>query len=152
MKPYYFFCLLFLLGGCNSDTADNNAAQKALPNTPETVARQWQEYIDTDKFDEATELSTARGKEWINLLKKFIEGLPIEETAAIIQTTFTEMNCIEEGDFARCGYILEEEGELIKDTFYLNKVNGQWLVDIPEEVTEGIETEMEGFVDSLILK
>ncbi len=143
-------CFLILLGivGCASETENKTAA--ALPNTPETVTRQWQEYVDTDKFVEAAELSTPRAREWLLMIEKFLEGLPPEETAEIYRTDFAEMNCTETGNTAACACVIREEGELIRDTFVLQKINGQWAVDVPEEVTEEGAEEMESFIDSLM--
>jgi len=143
--------LLFVIScwSCESDTAQNNTEE--LPNTPETVTRTWQEYVDKDEFDKAAQLSTPSAKEWLQMIEKFLEGLPKEEEdASIVMTQFTEMNCIEKGMTARCGCIIKDEGELIPDTFLLQKIDGQWMVDVPEEVSEDSEENMDAFIDSLL--
>lgn len=149
MKNLCFFLLLILTVGCASEP-ENTTVAAALPNTPETVTRQWQEYVDTDKFVEAAELSTPRAREWLLMIEKFLEGLPPEETAEIYRTDFAEMSCTETGNAAACACVIREEGELIRDTFILQKINGQWAVDVPEEVTEEGAEEVEGFIDSLM--
>jgi hypothetical protein len=43
------------------------------------------------------------------------------------------MQCSETGDKAICDYLMDDEGYQYRDTFYLQKINGQWLVNIPKE-------------------
>lgn len=152
MKNLPVFLLLVLFWSCGNDTPQANTAD-ILPNTPETVTRAWQEYVDKDEFDQAAKLSTPNAKEWLLMIEKFLEGLPMEEEeASIVMTQFVEMNCVEQGSLARCGCIIKEEGELIPDTFLLQKIAGQWMVDVPEEVSEDSEENMDAFIDSLLQK
>ena len=152
MKNIFFFLLIAFCWSCGNDTAQDAAAKlnQPLPNTPETVARKWQEYVDLDKFEEAAKLSTPNAKEWLLMIEKFLEGLPPEESGEVFLTNFTEMNCVEKSDVARCGCLIKEEDELIADTFILHKIDGQWMVDVPEEVTEETEGTMDEFIDSLL--
>ena len=152
MKNLFVLILITFCWSCGNDAAQDAAARLALPlpNTPETVTRKWQEYVDTDKFDEAARLSTPNAKEWLLMIEKFLEDLPEEELGEIILTNFTEMNCVEKGDAARCGCLIKEEDELLADTFILHKIDGQWMVDVPEEVTEESEGNMDEFIDSLL--
>ncbi len=152
MKNLFVLILIAFCWSCGNDAAQDAAARLALPlpNTPETVTRKWQEYVDTDKFDEAARLSTPNAKEWLLMIEKFLEDLPEEELGEIILTNFTEMNCVEKGDAARCGCLIKEEDELLADTFILHKIDGQWMVDVPEEVTEESEGNMDEFIDSLL--
>ena len=55
MKNLFVLILIAFCWSCGNDAAQDAAARLALPlpNTPETVTRKWQEYVDTDKFDEA---------------------------------------------------------------------------------------------------
>lgn len=155
MKNLFFFVLIALCWSCNSDTAQDDAAKlnQPLPNTPETVTRKWQEYVDTDEFTKAAKLSTPNAKEWLLMIEKFLEGLPQEEEeVSVVMTQFAEMNCLEESTTARCGCLIKEEGELIPDTFMLQKIDGQWMVDVPEEVSEESEGNMDAFIDSLLLE
>jgi len=149
MKNLFIFILIAFCWSCGNETSQNTEA-KPLPNTPETVARKWQEQVDLDKYDEAARLSTPSAKEWLLMIEKFLEGLPEEELGELVLTSFTEMNCVEQGDIARCGCLIKEEDELIADTFILHKIDGQWMVDVPEEVTEESEGTIDEFIDSLL--
>jgi len=152
MKNLFVLLLITFCWSCGSDTAQDATANspKPLPNTPETVTRKWQEYVDTDKFAEAAKLSTPNAKEWLLMIEKFLEDLPAEESGEVFLTNFTEMNCVEKDDTARCGCLIKEEDEIIADTFILHKINGQWMVDVPEEVTEESEGSIDEFIDSLM--
>jgi len=152
MKNLFYLSLIALCWSCGSDSAQDAAAKvsNSLPNTPETVARKWQEFVDLDKFEDAAKLSTPNAKEWLVMIEKFLEGLPAEENGEVFMTNFTEMNCVEEENTARCGCLIQEEDELIADTFILHKIDGQWMVDVPEEVTEESEGNIDEFIDSLM--
>lgn len=152
MKNIIILLLIASCWSCESDTAQTNAPE-VLPNTPETVTRKWQEYVDKDEFRKAAALSTPNAKEWLLMIEKFLEGLPQEEEeVSVVMTQFAEMNCLEESTTARCGCLIKEEGELIPDTFMLQKIDGQWMVDVPEEVSEESEGNMDAFIDSLLLE
>lgn len=111
--------------GCASD-------KKELPNTPEKVSRQWQDWIDNNQYQEARELSTTNAIEWINWAEETIAAS--DETNEILApAVFISMTCSEIGDKAICGYVMDDEGFEYRDSFYLQKIKGQWLVDIPEE-------------------
>ena len=152
MKNLFFFILIAFCWGCANDTEQDATVNlsKPLPNTPETVARKWQEYVDLDQFDDASRLSTQNAKEWLLMIEKFLEDLPAEEVGEVTLTNFTEMNCVEKGENARCGCLIKEEDELIADTFILHKIDGQWMVDVPEDVTEESEGSIDEFIDSLL--
>jgi len=142
---YLFFFLASLLLILSCQTAE------PLPNTPETVSRQWQEYINNNQFAKAKTLSTPNAKEWVNWIEKMIV---VEEPGeALPPPVFLEMNCKVLGNKATCLFLQEDAGEQYRDSFFLFKINGQWLVDIPEEDLEMDETleqlmnQMEGIIN-----
>lgn len=109
-----------------------------LPNTPESVSKQWQEYINNNQFPEAKRLSTPNAKEWVSWLEKMlIQEEPGEELPPPV---FLQMNCNESNNKATCLYLQQDAGEAYRDSFFLLKINGQWLIDIPEEDLEMDET------------
>jgi hypothetical protein len=120
-----FFALLFFFSNCASD-------KKQLPNTPEKVARQWQSWIDSSQYQLARELSTSTTIEWINWAEETLKESG-EESEILKPAVFLSMQCSESGDKAICDYLMDDEGYHYRDTFYLQKINGQWLVSIPEE-------------------
>ncbi len=107
------------------------APEKELPNTPETVAKQWQIYIDNNHFDKAKTLSTKQAIEMVDMIQSVLYTEIEEEVES--NTVFKEMICTEKGNKAICTYIIIESGEEIQDSFFLQKENSQWLVDVPEE-------------------
>jgi hypothetical protein len=133
---------VLLLAACQNDSKST----ESIPVTPEEVCRAWQKYIDTNKFDEAKKLSTPRAVGVIesiqNMLTMGDEGLDV------VETNFLEMNCVERGDTATCYFLIREEGEEFRDSFALVRVNGRWLVDLPEN-DEPSESEMQELFDNL---
>lgn len=118
-------CFLLTLANCASDKKD-------LPNTPEKVARQWQDWIDNNQFQQARELSTANAIDWINWAEETIKANG-EENEVLPPAVFIYMKCEEQGNKAICGYVMDDEGFEYRDSFYLEKIKDQWLVDIPTE-------------------
>jgi len=120
--------LLLLFISCNNSPASQEE-KIILPNTPETVSKQWQVHLDKNEIEEAAALSTTLTKEWLAENKELFLNDP-----QLYQTKFVKMNCTTEGEKAICNYTILEEGELIEDFFLLKKVDGQWLVDLEEEM------------------
>lgn len=119
--------LLLLFISCNNTPASQEE-KNPLPNTPETVSKQWQVHLDKNEIEQATALSTTLTKEWLAENKELFLNDP-----QLYQTQFVKMNCTIEGETAICIYTILEEGELIEDFFLLKKLDGQWLVDLEEE-------------------
>lgn len=105
------------------------ACQKT--ETPESVVRQWQAHIDNNEFEQAKALSSPQTAELISWMQALLTDMDAAEY--ITQTTFTELKCRENGDQAVCYYTIEEEGEIFQDSFILVRINGKWLVDLPDE-------------------
>lgn len=120
--------LLTLLISCNNNSPANEAKKIPLPNTPETVSKQWQSHLDKNEIAQASALSTPLTKAWLAENEELFLN-----DSHVYQTKFVKMNCIIEGETATCTYTILEEGELIEDYFLLKKINGQWLVDLEEE-------------------
>ena len=136
----YLLCLSLCLS-CNIDSTQTQNSK--LPNTPETVSKQWQLHLDQNEIEKAIALSTTNTKEWLAENKEIFLN-----DNQIYQTQFVKMNCQIKGDQATCKYTIKEEGELFEDFFLLKKIKGQWLVDLEEdnnnpELDEQIFKEME---------
>ena len=126
-----------------NNTAPAAETTSVLPNTPETVSKQWQAHLDKNEIDQAALLSTELTKEWLAENKELFLN-----DSQVYQTNFVKMNCVVAGEKATCNYTILEEGELIEDIFLLKKMNNQWLVDLEEdtanpELDEQIFKEME---------
>ena len=111
----------------------NQPPQNAIANTPKAVSLHWQQLVNTNQFVEAKKWSTQNAKEWLD----WIEQMILPDSSAIIQPPlFIEGDCVEKGNQATCVYLMEDGGELYQDSFFMLKLNGQWLVDLPEESFE----------------
>ncbi len=145
IQKYSSFLAVSLLLLISCQTAE------PLPNTPETVSRQWQEYINNNHFAKAKKLSTPNAKEWVTWIEKMI--IEEEPGEVLPPPVLLEMTCKEMGNKATCLFLQEDAGEQYRDSFFLFKIDGQWLVDIPEEDLEMDETmeqlinQMEGMID-----
>ena len=126
---FLFLLVLFhlLLLGCTSKS-DHQPAKSVLPNTPESVSKQWQFYLDNNEIEKVATLSTERTKAWLEENKVIF----LSDNQSY-KTNFVQMECSVSKDTAICNFTILEEGELIDDYFILKKENGQWLVDLDEE-------------------
>lgn len=139
MKSFLLFCWIGLvfLSACQREPK--------LPNTPETVVRQYQAYYDKNEFDEAKRLSTAAEKQRLDDLRTIIESEPADST--IFTTTFLNIKCQTNKDTAICICEVKDIEEPYTTEYKLVRLNGQWLIDAPEDEVEIEEDFME--LDSL---
>lgn len=130
----FSLCIALLFFTCSSPTPKEKELYQSL-DTPEQVAKKWQELVYRNQFEEARALSTQNAKDWITWIEKMVVGENTldEETEMPI---YLEMKCKEKGSKATCAYLMKEGSELYRDSFMLVKVKNQWLVDIPEEDLE----------------
>ena len=140
-KGIFFMAFLGFLMSCNNNPPTQE--QETLPNTPETVSKKWQFYLDNNQLDKVALLSTSSTKEWLEENRELFLN-----DHQVYKTQFIKMKCQTNGNQATCNFTIKEEGELIDDYFLLKKVAGQWLVDIEEdtispELEEQIFREME---------
>ena len=127
MRPYALFPIIllvvFFFGACQQEAP--------LPNTPEEVLRTYQEYVDNNQFDKAILLSTPiEGKRLTEMAAMFLGEL---KDSTIFQTKFLEINCSDSGDTLQCNCIMEDDYEQYEAVYQLVRLEGQWLVDAPQE-------------------
>ncbi len=126
-----FIVIALIIGACTSSTP-TPPPPVVLPNTPETVARQWQQYVDENKFEAAKVLSAPNASEWLQWVSETLtEEMLEEDTLAPVK--ILGMTCVENTNRAACAYSFDDNGLIYQDTFVLLQVAGQWLVDIPKE-------------------
>ncbi|MBK7872588.1 MAG: hypothetical protein IPJ74_18855 [Saprospiraceae bacterium] len=136
MKFYfYIFIAVIVLVACQREPK--------IPEAPEDIVKKFQGYIDKNQFDEAKRLSTPRGQARLTDLEAIITGELADST--IFNTTFLNINCQINLDTARCLCLVRDNYEEYETDFKLVRMNGQWLIDVPEE--ELIEEEE--FIESL---
>ncbi len=126
---FYGWALLLLLGAAMMSCTSNVIE---LPNTPESVARQWQEWVDNNQYLKARKLSTGNAIKWIDWLEETLQQNALEEDT-LPPARFLSMSCTERDQQASCVYLIDDDGYQYRDSFFLQKINGQWLVDIPEQ-------------------
>ncbi len=128
------FSFLCLLSSCKQD------------NDPETVVRMWQKHLDENEFKLAKEISTDRGKQWLDIVTKMIESN--NEAPDTFKTVFKQIKCIVVKDSAICRYTIIDQGEELLDSMYLKKVKGKWLVDVKlDEMPD--ENDVQDFYDDI---
>lgn len=99
-------------------------------DSPEAVVRKWQTHVDQNEFREAMKISTPRTMQLLSWMEAILTEMDAD---TIIHTELTGLSCREEGDQAVCHYTIVDGGEVFPDSFVLTRMNGKWLVDIPEE-------------------
>lgn len=131
MKHLLGLGVMIFLFACQQNKTTSAAEAEVLPNTPETVVRQYQALMDSNLFDRAALLSTGEGKAMLDVLAEIMAGDPPD--SSIIHTDFLKLDCVVQVDTAHCTCLLKDEYEAYESLFKLIKINGQWLVDAPEE-------------------
>lgn len=130
--------LLFSLAACSDQTPgrdDVPATQtEVYPKTPEAVVRQYQAYIDSNYFDRAQRLSTARSAPLHEMMAAIVADTPAD--SSLIHTEFLRIECTTEQDAAICICQLRDEYETYESEYLLVRVNGRWQVDLPEDQGE----------------
>jgi len=56
--------LIFILINCSNESS-SSTTKEPLPNTPETVSKQWQFHLDNNEIEKVATLSTKTTKEWL---------------------------------------------------------------------------------------
>jgi len=100
-------------------------------DTPESVVRKWQAHIDNNEFGQAKALSSPRTGELLSWMEALLSDMDAD--SSVTHTKFIDLACKENGDKAVCHYTVEEEGQLFSDSFILVRIEGKWLIDLPEE-------------------
>lgn len=101
------------------------------PDTPEKVVQAYQGFIDNNEFEKAKELSTPEEQERIDGIASIIANEMADST--LLNTVFLSINCSQEADTAICICQVKDEYEEYETEYLLVRVNGQWLVDAPQE-------------------
>ncbi len=128
------------LAGCKQE--------RSKPEKPEDVLRQYQAYIDKNKFEEARALSTPKGRDWLAELEKIIKNEQTDST--LLDTKFLSLFCKGPGDTLVCNCVLEDQYERYTTDYKLIRIDGQWLVDAPEEDIIIENDVIESIPDSLL--
>ncbi len=127
MKTAFYYLLVGYAAtatlACKSDKG------QGLP--PEEVIRQYQSFIDLNRFDDAKKLSTPAEQKRLDEEATLIAMLPADST--VLHTVFHKIQCREiNNHLVVCDCLLEDEeaGEY-EATFHLVKAHGTWLIDFP---------------------
>jgi len=121
------FLLLLLSGiilwGCQPDPAADRAS-------PEEVLRAYQDFIDKNQFVQAELLSTPAEQKRLEEMAVMLRSMP--EDSTLLETRFLNIDCRVEGDTARCRCRVEDQYERYEQQYRLVRIDGRWLVDVPE--------------------
>ena len=138
MRRLSWFLLPFLIiHACKCNKTDAPSTTLNLPNTPAEVLAKWQEAQDNKQFDIARALSTDRARKFIDNYDRLMND-PEMSDASVPKTIFQNLGCRLKNDTCSvCTFFTEEDGERLYDSLFLQKIRGQWLVDLPEDETGG---------------
>ena len=132
--------LIVLTAGCKRE--------EPKPETPEEVLKQYQAYIDKNKFEEARTLSTPAGRQWLSELEAIISNEKADST--VLDTRFLSLSCEGPGDTVQCACVMEDQYEKYTAEYRLVRLESQWLVDAPEEEIIIENDILESIPDSLL--
>ena len=126
------------------------ACQPSSSSSPESVVRQWQAHIDKNEFEQAKTLSAPRTQELLDWMEALLSNMDMD--SVITNTELKDISCKENGDNAVCYYTLEEEGQTFYDSFLLVRIDGKWLIDLPEGnmYEEGEGEDLESLFEEMI--
>lgn len=133
--------IAFLLWSCGSE-------EPPPPDKPEEILKLYQGYVDKNLLEKAKTLSTPAGQAWLNELKAIIEEEQPDST--LFHTNFLSVDCAGEGDTLLCQCVLEDQYERYTSDYHLVKLNGQWLVDAPQDEIQIDNDILEHLPDSLV--
>ncbi|MCB0640147.1 MAG: hypothetical protein KDC44_00845 [Phaeodactylibacter sp.] len=143
---FRYLPLVLLLGifACQDTPTAEEVEQGIAPSlpksaSPEEVLREWHRHFDNNRFEAARQLSTEKMSLMLDDLEAILSEMDLD--SSIIQTNFLELKCTESGDEATCSGLIKdpELDEIYRDSFFLVRQNGRWLVDLTEDVFEEVE-------------
>lgn len=121
------FFLFFSISWSCSD-----AGSSTIPNEPKAIVKAYQVHYDKNEFEAAKRLSTKKGQAQLDDIKRAIANESPDST--VFSTIFLDMDCEIRGNRAVCECLVKDNFEdRYKATYHLLQVNGQWLVDAPDE-------------------
>jgi hypothetical protein len=118
------------------------------PYTPEEVLRLYQGYIDSNEFDDAKKFCTPAERKRLDKLARSISNEMMDST--IFTTTFLKVNCQRDNEVVICNCLVQDEYEKYYADYALVKMDGQWLVDAPEEVIIIQPDEVDQMLDNFV--
>lgn len=131
MKIRFIFYSIFLFPIFFSSCQKGGTAS----GEPELVVRQYQKYIDNNRFEAAKKISTLQER---RRLERMAADLAKEKHDAILRTEFLHVSCEEKRGIALCLCDLRDQYEDYSLVYKLVQSDGRWLIDAPER-TRGQE-------------
>ncbi|MFO8065960.1 MAG: DUF4878 domain-containing protein [Bacteroidales bacterium] len=105
-----------------------SACEKAL--TPEQVAEKFLNLVEEQKFEEAKEYGTEQTQQVLDMYASLNQmGASMAEDEEFEPGKIEEIECVAEGDKAKCTYTIDGEFDEIP----LVKQDDKWLVDLKKE-------------------
>lgn len=106
---------------------------------PERVVRQYQGFIDNNRFEAAKKISTYKEGE---RLTRLAADMAKEKHDAILNTEFLDISCEEKSGIALCLCDLRDQYEDYSVVYKLVLSGSNWLIDAPDERGSGVEAQI----------
>ena len=106
---------------------------------PERVVRQYQRYIDNNRFEAAKKISTFKEGE---RLSRLAADMANEQHDAILNTQFLDISCEEKSGIALCLCDLRDQYEDYSVVYKLVLSGNDWLIDAPDERGSSAEAQI----------
>lgn len=126
MKPLYILYSLLVLSISFSSCQKGGTASVE----PERVVRQYQSFIDNNRFEAAKKVSTFKEGERLTQLEA---DMAKEKHDAILDTKFLNISCEEKSGIALCLCDLRDQYEDYTVLYKLVLSGNDWLIDAPDE-------------------
>jgi hypothetical protein len=106
-------------------------------NSPENLCLRWAELLDSNKIEEAKLIATDSAKSWLDAYSNML-SLTKNDTI-FAKTNFDTIYCKPQRDSCTCYYLIKIiDGDLLKDSFLLVKINGTWKMGVPPRIEDDI--------------
>ena len=129
---------LIVTCACNNEKAvDSNKEQTIDLTSPESVCLRWTQLLDSNKISEAKLLATDSAKSWLDAYGNMLSTTKNDTVYA--KTTFDTIYCKTLRDSCTCYYLIKiVDGDQLRDSFLLVKINGAWKMGVPPVVQDDI--------------
>lgn len=135
----YLLCLLVVVAmSCKNEQKSSEVKQDTLfqQDSPEYICMKWSQLLDSNKIDDAKSIATDSAKSWLDTYAKMLTST--KSDTVFTKTVFDTIYCKPIGDSCTCYYLIKIEGDLLKDSFQLVRVKGNWKMGVPPVVEEDI--------------
>ncbi len=129
---------LLVTFSCKDEKAVDSTKEQVIDlSTPENVCLRWTQLLDSNKISEAKLLATDSAKTWLDAYGMMLSST--KSDTAYAKTTFDTIYCKAQRDSCTCYYLIKiVDGDQLRDSFLLVKINGAWKMGVPPVVQDEI--------------